>query len=173
MPIDRPTPDEYLPNHEKYVSLIQAPILDELRAGRERIARLPDQIAEERGDYRYAEGKWTIRECIGHMSDAERIHSFRAMTFARNDSIDLPAWEPDAYAAAANFNDRSIRNLVDESLAVRDSSIAFFDSLPDDAWMRAGSVTGTRLTVRAIAYIAAGHVQRHLNVLYERYGVGA
>src|SRR5947209_184073 len=165
MPIDRPQPDEYLPNHEKYVSLIQIPILDELRAGRERIARLAGQVPEERGDYRYASGKWTIRECIGHMSDAERIHTFRAMTFARNDSVDLPAWEPDAYAAAANFNERSIRNLVDESLAVRDSSIALFESLPAEAWMRARSVTGTRLTVRAVAYIAAGHVQRHLNVL--------
>ena len=172
MPNQRPQPGEYSPHHEKYVSLIQAPIIEELTAGLEGIRKLIDQVPEERGDYRYKEGKWTIRECIGHSSDAERIHTFRAMTFARGDGIDLPKWEPDEYAAAANFNQRSIRNLVEEQLAVRHSTIAFFSSLPPEAWSREGSVTGTRLTVRGIAYIAAGHLKRHLNVLRDLYGVG-
>ena len=171
MPEQRPQPDEYSPHHEQYVSLITRPVLDELKSGRERIARLADQVPEERGGYRYAERKWTIREVIGHMADAERIHTFRALTFARNDRIELPKWGPDSYAAAANFNDRSIRNLVEEQLAVRDASIALFSSLPPEAWSREGTVSGKRLTVRAIAYIAAGHVQRHLNILRERYGV--
>jgi hypothetical protein len=151
--------------------LIEGPILEELTAGRESIRRLIDQVPEERGGFRYAERKWTIRECIGHMADAERIHTFRALTFARSDGIDLPKWGPDAYAAAANFNTRSIRNLVDEELAVRNATIALFTSLPAEAWSREGTVSGKRLTVRAIAYIAAGHVKRHLNVLRERYGV--
>jgi hypothetical protein len=172
MPNQRPQPGEYSPHHEKYVSLIKGPIVDELMAARDSIRRLIDQVPEERGDFRYKEGKWTIRECIGHMSDAERIHTFRAMTFARSDGIDLPKWDPDGYAAASNFNERSIRNLVEEQLAVRESTIALFSSLPAEAWSRQGSVTGTPLTVRGIAYITAGHVQRHLNVLYERYGVG-
>jgi hypothetical protein len=172
MPNQRPQLDEYSPHHEQYVSLIQRPILDELTGGRESIRRLIDQIPEDRGDFRYAERKWTIRECIGHMADAERIHTFRALTFARNDGLDLPKWGPDAYAAAANFNARTIRSLVDEQLAVRDATIALFSSLPSEAWSREGKVSGKRLTVRAIAYITAGHVQRHLNVLHERYGVG-
>ena len=167
----RPQPDEYSPHHEQYVSLITGPILDEFVAGRAGIAKLADAVAEERGGYRYAERKWTIREVIGHMADAERIHTFRALTFARNDAIELPKWSPDAYAAAANFNERSICNLVDEQLSVRDASIALFSSLSSEAWAREGTVSGKRLTVRAIAYIAAGHVQRHLNVLHERYGV--
>ncbi len=173
MPDKRPQPDEYSPHQEQYVSLIRGPILDELIAARESIRRLIHLVPEERGDFRYAEKKWTIRQCIGHMADAERIHTFRALTFARNDGIDLPKWAPDAYAAAANFDGRSIRNLVEEQLAVRDSSIAFFSSLPAEAWSREGTVTGKRLTVRAIAYITAGHVQRHLNILRERYGAGA
>lgn len=171
MPNQRPQPDEYSPHHEQYVSLIEGSILAELTAGRESIRRLNDQVPEERGGFRYAERKWTIRECIGHMADAERIHAFRALTFARNDGIDLPKWAPDAYAAAANFNTRSIRSLVDEELAVRDATIALFSSLPAEAWSREGTVSGKRLTVRAIVYIAAGHVKRHLNVLRERYGV--
>jgi hypothetical protein len=171
MPDQRPQPDEYSPHHEQYVSLITGPILDELKTGRERIAKLVGQVPEERGGYRYADRKWTIREVIGHMADAERIHTFRALTFARNDRIELPKWGPDSYAAAANFNDRSVRNLVEEQLAVRDASIALFSSLPSEAWSREGTVSGKRLTVRAIAYIAAGHVQRHLNILHERYGV--
>jgi len=172
MPDQRPQPDEYSPHHEQYVSLITGPILDGLKTGRERIAKLVDQVPEDRGGYRYADRKWTIREVIGHMADAERIHTFRALTFARNDRIELPKWGPDSYAAAANFNDRSVRNLVEEQLAVRDASIALFSSLPSEAWSREGTVSGKRLTVRAIAYIAAGHVQRHLNILHERYGVG-
>jgi hypothetical protein len=171
MPNQRPQSDEYSPHHEQYVSLITGPILEELKSGRERIAKLVDVVPEERGQYRYADRKWTICEVIGHMADAERIHTFRALTFARNDRIELPKWGPDTYAAAANFNDRTIRNLVDEQLAVRDGSIALFSSLPSEAWSREGTVSGKRLTVRAIAYIAAGHVQRHLNILRERYGV--
>jgi len=171
MPNQRPQPDEYSPHHEQYVCLIKRPILEEMAAGRESILRLIDQVPEERGGFRYAERKWTIRECIGHMADAERIHTFRALTFARNDGIDLPKWAPDAYAAAANFNTRSIRSLVEEELAVRDATIALFSSLPAEAWSREGTVSGKRLTVRAIAYIAAGHVKRHLDVLRERYGV--
>ena len=173
MPDQRPQPDEYSAHHEQYVSLIRRPILEELAAGRESIRRLTEQVPEERGGFRYAERKWTIRECIGHMADAERIHTFRALTFARNDAIELPKWAPDAYAAAAGFDTRTIRSLVDEQLAVRDATIAFFLSLPAEAWPREGTVSGKRLTVRAIAYITAGHVQRHLNVLHERYGVVA
>lgn len=171
MPDQRPQPDEYSPHHEQYVSLIEGPIVAEMKAGRDRIARLIEQVPEERGGYQYAERKWTIRECIGHMSDAERIHTFRALTFARNDAIELPKWGPDAYASAANFNSRTVRSLVDEQLAVRDATIAFFSSLPAEAWSREGTVSGKRLTVRAIAYITAGHVKRHLEVLRERYGV--
>jgi hypothetical protein len=171
MPDRRPQPDEYSPHHEQYVSLITAPILDEMIVGRESIRQLIDLVPEERGDFRYGDRKWTIREVIGHMADAERIHTFRALTFARNDAIELPKWGPDAYAAAANFNTRSVRNLVEEELAVRDSTIALFSSLPAEAWSREGTVSGKRLTVRAIAYIATGHVKRHLNILRERYGV--
>lgn len=172
MPDPRPQTDEYSPHHEQYVSLIHGPILDEMAAGREKIRRLIDQVPEERGGFRYADRKWTIRECIGHMADAERIHTFRALTFARNDGIDLPKWGPDSYAAAANFNTRTIRSLVEEQLAVRNATIALFSTLPAEAWSREGTVSGKRLTVRAIAFIATGHVQRHLNVLRERYGVG-
>jgi hypothetical protein len=172
MPDQRPHPDEYSPHHEQYVSLIEGPILDEMIAGRESIRQLVDLVPEERGGFRYAERKWTIREVIGHMADAERIHTFRALTFARNDAIELPKWGPDSYAAAANFNTRSVRSLVDEELAVRDATIALFSSLPAEAWPREGTVSGKRLTVRAIAYIATGHVKRHLNILRERYGVG-
>jgi len=171
MPNQRPQPDEYSPHHEQYVSLIEGPILDEMIAGRESIRQLIDLVPEERGGFRYAERKWSIREVIGHLADAERIHTFRALTFARNDAIELPKWGPDSYAAAANFNVRSVRNLIDEELAVRDATIALFSSLPAEAWSREGTVSGKRLTVRAIAYIATGHVKRHLNILRERYGV--
>jgi len=170
MPDRRPTPDEYAPHQEQYVSLIQQPVLDVLRAQRDDLRRLTE-IAEERAGFRYAPGKWTIRECIGHMSDAERIQAFRGLSIARGDTNDLPRWDPDRYAEASGSDSRTIGSLVDEMLLVREATLSLFERLPREAWSRLGSVGGKPLTVRATAYIAAGHAQRHLVVLYERYGV--
>ena len=168
---DRPPTTEYLPHHEQYVSLIRGPLVDEMRAQRAAIERLRQTVDEERAGFRYAPKKWTVRGVIGHMSDAERVHSFRAMTFARGDGADLPRYDPDGYVEGANFEVRTVDSLVDELLAVREATIALVEHFSEEAWMRKGLVAGKPLTVRAVGYIAAGHVQRHLNVLYERYGI--
>lgn len=168
---DRPPRTEYLPHHEQYVSLIHVPLVDALREQRGAIVALRDNVPEERAGFRYAPKKWSIREVIGHMADAERVHSFRAMTFARGDAIDLPRYDPDGYVTGAEFETRTVASLVDELLAVREATIALFDAFPEEAWTRGGMVTGKPLTVRAVGYIAAGHVKRHLNVLAERYGI--
>lgn len=168
---DRPPATEYLPHHQQYVSLIQGPLVDEMRAQRAAIDRLRQAVGEERAGFRYAPNKWSVREVIGHMADAERVHAFRAMTFARGDAIDLPRYDPDGYVRGATFETRTVPSLVDELLAVREASIALFDHFAEEAWLRSGLVVGKPLTVRAVGYIAAGHVQRHLNVLAERYGI--
>ena len=168
---DRPPATEYLPHHQQYVSLIEGPLVEELRAQRAAIERLRHAVDEERAGFRYAANKWSVREVIGHMADAERVHAFRAMTFARGDAIDLPRYDPQGYVQGANFEARAVGSLVDELLAVREATIALFDHFPHEAWLRSGLVVGKPLTVRAVGYIAAGHVQRHLNVLRERYGI--
>lgn len=171
MPNQRPSPDEYAPHQESYVSLIEPPVLDALAAQEAVIRALPDRIDAQVAAHRYAPRKWSVREVLGHMADAERVYQYRALVLSREGEGDLRRWDPDGYAAAANSEARSVSSLAEEMLAVRGATIAFFANLDPTAWSRSGSLNGKPLSVRALAFIAAGHFQRHLNVLRERYGV--
>lgn len=119
--------------------------------------------------HRYAKGKWTIKEILGHIVDDERIYVYRALRFARNDSTELPGFEQDRYAQYSNANKREIGDLLDEFASVRKSTIALFDALDDAALIRGGIADGHRVTVRALAYRIAGHELRHINIIRERY----
>jgi hypothetical protein len=171
MPDRRPQPDEYAPHQEMYVSLIEAPVLEALRAQETLIAALPSLISEEQATYRYHPKKWSVREVVGHMADAERVYQYRALTLARGGEPDLRRWDPDGYVAGAAYESRPIADLVSELLHVRRATIPLFANLPEAAWSRSGTLNGKPLTVRALAFVAAGHFQRHLNMLQERYGV--
>ena len=129
-------------------------------------------IPEQRGGFRYAEGKWTIREVIGHLIDSERIFTCRALRIARADATPLPAFAEDDYVRMAGSDERTLASLGQELAAVRESSVLLFQSLPADAWVRRGIVSGKEISVRAIAYIVAGHPMHHLRILRERYLVG-
>lgn len=118
---------------------------------------------------RYAEGKWTIKEILGHLIDDERIYSYRALRFARNDSTELPGFDQERYAEYSDANNREINDLLDEFTLVRQSTIALFKSLDDAAFMRSGVADGKRVTVRALSYHIAGHELRHMNIIRERY----
>ncbi len=172
MPDQRPTPDEYAPHQEMYVSLISAPVLETLHAQEAQIRALPALISEEQASYRYHEKKWSVRQVLGHMADAERVYQYRALVLARNGDPDLKRWDPDGYVAEANFEQRTIDDLANELLQLRNVTSLFFTNLPLAAWSRGGTLNGKPLTVRALAFIAAGHFQRHMNTLHERYGVG-
>jgi uncharacterized damage-inducible protein DinB len=119
--------------------------------------------------HRYAEGKWTIKEILGHIVDDERIYVYRALRFARNDSTELPGFEQDHYAQYSEANKREITDLLDEFALVRRSTIAFFKSLDNTALMRTGVANGNRVSVRALAYHIAGHELHHMNIIRERY----
>lgn len=171
MPDRRPQPDEYAPHQEMYVSLIEAPVVETLRAQEALIAALPSLIPEEKASYHYHPKKWSVRDVVGHMADAERVYQYRALTLARGGDPDLRRWDPDGYVAAAEYGSRSLADLAAELLQVRKATVPLFANLPDAAWSRGGTLNGKPLTVRALAFIAAGHFQRHLNVLHERYDV--
>ncbi|HYH08133.1 MAG TPA: DinB family protein [Thermoanaerobaculia bacterium] len=171
MPELRPAASEYAPHHEGYVSLVEAPILPTLREQRERVREELLAIPEARGGERYQPGKWTVREVIGHLSDAERVYQFRASSIARGEKGPLPKYDPDAYVVAAEFDARTIASLVEEFLAVRDSTLELFANLPRSTWSRAAQFGSASVSVRGWAFIAAGHVTRHVNVLHERYGI--
>src|SRR4029079_13069488 len=112
-----------------------------VRAEKEALAATLGGIPESRGDYRYAEGKWTIKTLIGHMIDAERIFSYRALRLARGDKTPLPGFEENSYAITARSDERTVADLVSEMLDVRTSTIRLFDSIPDDAWDRSAMVS--------------------------------
>lgn len=168
----RPLSNEYSPHHDRYISLVSGPVLTVLRDQRRTVPESVGDISEEDAGYRYASGKWSIREVVGHMSDAERIFQFRALVFARGDDAALPRYDPDDYVVHAGFDRRTMRSLIDEFLAVRESTLRFFESIEPQAWDRKGTVSGGFVSVRALAFIAAGHAQRHINVLHDQYGIG-
>ena len=118
---------------------------------------------------RYAPGKWTLKEVLGHLIDDERIFAYRALCIARGDTHPLESFDENAYVAGANFNDRTVANLLDEYSRVRRSSIALFESLSPDAWLRRGTVAGYSASVRGLAFHIAGHELHHLVIVRERY----
>jgi DinB superfamily len=126
-------------------------------------------ISEEDSLRRYAPGKWSIREVVSHVNDTERVFVFRALWFARGFDSPLPSFDQNVAIAAANADDRPWRSHVDEFRAVRTATLTFFQNLPADAWARRGVASGNPFTVRALAYIAAGHVTHHTNILRQRY----
>ena len=170
MPGTKPSADEHAPHQRRYIDAVEGPILDTLRAQRAEVQRVLLAIRDEDAGYRYAEKKWTIREVIGHLSDAERVYGYRALVIAHGDTM-LPKYDPDAYVAASNYDARSVRSLVEELLAVRESTLQLFANLAAEAWSRRATLGTNPLSVRALAWIAAGHVRQHLDVLHERYGV--
>lgn len=168
----RPEPSEYPAWYAGYVSRVpDGDIVTVLRQAGQELATALAGIPEFRGEHRYAEGKWTVRTLLGHMIDAERIFAYRALRLARGDATPLPGWEENDYARTAGSDTRSVADLASELLVVRESTVRLFDSLPNDAWVRSGTVNNGQVSVRALAYITAGHADHHLGVLRDRYGV--
>ena len=166
----RPAPDEFAPYYGRYIDRVPdgdivATLGDQIE---ETLAVLHD-IPDERAGFRYAPDKWSIREVIGHLSDAERIFAYRALRIARGDETPLPGFDENAFVSRARLDDRSFAGLIAEFAAVRAASIALFDSLFPEEWARRGIASEKGVSVRALAWIAAGHEIHHLGILRERY----
>jgi hypothetical protein len=166
----RPDDTEYAPFYARYVAGVpEDDVIAALRdSGRELDTTL-SAIPESRGGFRYAPDKWTIREIVGHLIDAERIFSYRALRLARADATPLPGFEENDYARTAGSDARTLADLLDELRVVREGTVRLFASLPAEAWTRRGIVNGREVSVRALAFITAGHARHHLTVLRERY----
>ena len=161
---------EYNPFYHTYVmALGDVDLLDELRNGKQVLLSLLEEIPEEKLTYAYAEGKWTLAEALVHMLDTERIFQYRALCIARNDKSEFPGFDQDAYVPVSNANNRSKKDLIDEYVAVRDSSITLFASLDEEALKRVGVASGSKMSVRALGFITSGHQAHHVHILRERY----
>lgn len=166
----RPDRSEYVDYYHLYVSRVpDGDILKTLLAQRDEFVSRLQSIPEDRGDYRYAEGKWTVKELIGHLLDTERVLGFRALAFARGDRTPLPGFAQDDYVAGGNFADRAIADLAAEFESMRTSHLVLFRSFDDEIWLRRGTASGYEFTTRAVAWIMAGHLMHHEAVLLDRY----
>ncbi|HEV2423406.1 MAG TPA: DinB family protein [Terriglobia bacterium] len=172
-PIARPDPSEHAPYYGKYIALV--PGDDIMRAletqGRE-TAQLLAGLNESQAAHRYAPDKWSVKEVIGHVTDSERIFCYRALRIARGDQTPIEGFEQDDYVRAAQFDRLSIADLAAEFTVVRRATLRLFASLSPDAWTRRGIANNNEVSVRALAYMIAGHELHHRRGLREKYGVG-
>jgi hypothetical protein len=165
-----PGRDEAAEYYYRYIDLVPpGDIVNTLDAHGEATATFLDSISDQRSLHRYAPDKWTIRSVVGHINDCERLFAFRAFWFARGFDSPLPSFDQDVAVASASADDRQWRDLVDEFRAVRAASLQLFRPLHVSAWDRRGIASGNPFTVRALAYLTAGHVTHHVNILRARY----
>lgn len=171
--VGRPEADE-IPSH--YVGYInRVPELDPVMVCAAQIEvteALLHGLSENDAMYRYARGKWSVKEVVGHLADVERIMAYRALRIARGDTTPLPGFDENAYVPAAKFDSRSLADLVGELRTARAATLALLRTFDADAWRRRGTASGKPVSVRALAYMIPGHERHHVDILRTRYGVG-
>ena len=168
--LERPPASEYAPYQAGYVAAVPDGDIFEIlaRQGTE-FPRFLQSVGEARGNHRYAPDKWTIKEMIGHVNDTERVFAYRALRFARDDETPLASFEQDLYVPKGNFNARTLSSLADEFAHLRAATLDLYSHLDADALARRGSASGFVVSVRAMAFVIAGHVAHHERMLRERY----
>jgi len=168
--IERPAADEYAEYYGRYVSKVpDGDIIELLRQQPAETMALLRGLSPEQANFAYAPGKWTIKEVIGHICDAERVFTYRAMRFARNDQTPLASFDENEYVANANFASRTLPDLLEELQAVRAATVCLAKSLDAEALARRGTASGKEMSVRALFYVSAGHERHHVALLRERY----
>jgi hypothetical protein len=168
--INRPEKDEFAPYYLPYVNSVpEGDIISILTKQLEDTKLLLKEVTEEQGTFRYAPGKWSIKEVVGHMTDTERIMAYRLMSIARGETVSLPGFDESLYVANSSFNDQSFEQLLEHFSVVRESTLVLLQSLNADAWLRTGLANNTGVSVRGVAYIIAGHAMHHCKIIKERY----
>src|SRR5271165_783063 len=169
--LSRPEPNEYADFYANYIAQVPDGSIEEflLKQWVDLVAFLQG-VSEDDVSKPPTPGKWSIKQVLGHVCDTERVMSYRMMRFARGDSKELPGFDQDAYVAAGDFNSRVRHDLMVEFKNIRGATIALVGSISPEAEMRTGVANGYPVSVRALAYIMAGHAQHHLNLMKERRG---
>jgi hypothetical protein len=166
----RPQPGEYSPYHDNYISLVKAnDVLTALEDQRRQMVLLLSGRTEADGDLRYAPDKWSLKEVLGHINDTERIMSYRALRISRGDQTPIEGFEQDDYVRNAPFARRSLSDLIEDYTAVRRATVSLFRNLDEPAWTRRGVANKNEVTVRALAFIIAGHELHHRRIIEAKY----
>ena len=169
--IPKPEPDEYLAYYGKYIALVGDDAMSALRAQAASTPRLLKGVTEKQAMFRYAPGKWSVKEVLGHIMDGERVFGYRALRFARTDRTPLPGFDENTWVPAAGFDRRTMAELAADYHAVRAATLALFGSFDEAALVRRGAANNAEVSVRALAHIIAGHELHHVGLLRERYGL--
>jgi DinB superfamily len=170
--MNRPLETEYAPDYGSYIAYVsENEILPVLRSQIDELDVLLDRVTPEQETFRYAEGKWSIRGIVGHLIDGERIFGYRALCIARGDTRSLPGFDQDEYMMLAPYDHVELEDLLSEFRLVRLSNIAMFRNLDEAAWTRIGVANDAAVSVRALAFVMAGHVRHHMGVLRSKYQV--
>lgn len=166
----RPTPEEFPPFYQGYVEKAEGPdLLEALRIAEQRLHDVLKTVSEDKAGFRYAPGKWSIKEVVQHLIDCERVFAYRALRFARKDTTPLPGFEENDYAPAAEADRLTLDALMRELDVVRASTMLMIQGFPPGALERSGTSNGRPISVRAICWVIAGHSNHHAAVLAERY----
>ncbi|UAL53425.1 DinB family protein [Bacillus sp. CMF21] len=166
----RPEQNEYAKYYAGYISMIPEGDIEQLLKQQVKdTLHLLNDLSEAEGEFRYAPGKWSIKEVIGHVVDTERIMAYRLLSIARGDAAQLPGYDENAYVAQANFNQEKMEDLLQNLFVVREGTLLLLKSLKEKDWQRWGTANELGVTVRAIACIIAGHELHHRKILKERY----
>jgi hypothetical protein len=166
----RPEQSDYPEYYDRYIILVEdEKIVRVMENQLQTSEKLFNSITEEQGKFAYADGKWTVKEVIGHVIDTERIMAYRALAIARGEKQSLPGFEQDEYIAISSFTDRKLEDLINEYKTLRASNIALFNSFNEKELNRKGRANENKISVLSLAFIIAGHELHHLNILKERY----
>ena len=169
--IPKPQVEEHAEYFARYIKLVGDDALGALRAQSASTPRLLTGLSEAQAMHRYAPGKWSVKEVVGHLIDGERVFSYRALRIARADTTPLPGFDENAWVPAAHFDRRPLPDLVSDYQTVRAATVALFASLDEEALTRTGTANDQPVSVRALAHMIAGHELHHIGILRERYGL--
>jgi hypothetical protein len=167
----RPTEGEYHQHFARYIDLVSETDILSVLDQQVTAVRAVVSRAAGREQFAYAPGKWTVRQVAGHVTDTERVFGYRALVFSRRDATELPSFDENAYVDHARFDEIPLRDLVEEFALVRQANLALLRGLSEAAWSASGIANHRSITVRALAYLMAGHVRHHLTGLATNYGI--
>ncbi|MDH7603640.1 MAG: DinB family protein [Melioribacter sp.] len=166
----KPDTNEYPTYYKQYVDLIDSEnILEILETQLQEVENLFNSIDEEKSNFRYAEKKWSIKEVLGHLIDSERIYSCRILRVSRNDPNQLVTFDENLFIEESNYSSLKLKDILNEFILLRKSTILMLKGMKEEMYSRTGIINGQNITVRALAYIIAGHALHHCNVIKERY----
>lgn len=166
----RPQPGEFASFYQSYIDNVpEEDVVAALEAQARETAALLGGLSEEQASSRYAPGKWSIKQLVGHVIDGERVFAYRALAFARGETQPLPGFDQDPYVANGGADERSISDLAEELATVRRANVIMFRAFSEEAWLRTGTASDNRISVRALVYGILGHERHHVRILREKY----